>query len=92
MKLTHNTRTWPGGYQTNFTDTNSSGNTVNSWKLKIKKNGINITQSWCVNIQQQGDYYVITPMSWNSTLGNGQSATFGIIGSGEPGQIDYVFE
>jgi hypothetical protein len=92
MKLTHNTSTWPGGYQTNFTVTNSSGNTVNTWKLKIKKNGINITQSWCVNIQQQGDYYVITPMSWNSTLGNGQSATFGIIGSGEPSQIDYVFE
>ena len=60
MKLSHNTSTWNGGYQTNFTVTNSSGNTVNTWKLKIKKNGINITQSWCVNIQQQGDYYVIT--------------------------------
>jgi hypothetical protein len=92
MKLTTNTSAWQGGYQTNFTVTNASGNTVNTWKLKIKKNGINITQSWCVNIQQQGDYYVITPMSWNSTLGNGQSATFGIIGSGEPSQIDYVFE
>ena len=92
MKLTQNTSKWQGGYQTNFTVTNSSGNTVNTWKLKIKRNGINITQSWCVNIQQQGDYYVITPMSWNSTLGNGQSTTFGIIGSGEPSQIDYVFE
>jgi hypothetical protein len=31
-------------------------------------------------------------MSWNSTLGNGQSTTFGIIGSGSPSEIEYVFE
>ena len=93
MKLTHNTSAWQGGYQTNFTVTNSSGNTVNTWKLKIKINGINITQSWCVNIQQQGDYYVITPLFWNSNVGNGGTVDFGIQGSGSIGNtIGYTFE
>ena len=93
MKLTHSTNAWPGGYLTNFTVQNASGKSVDTWKLKIKKNGIKITQSWCVNLETVGDYYVVTPLSWNSSLTNGQSIQFGIIADGEaPSTIDYVFE
>ncbi|MBR6402170.1 MAG: cellulose binding domain-containing protein, partial [Eubacterium sp.] len=93
MKLDYTTNSWPGAYLTSFKVTNASGKAVDSWKLKIKKNGINITQSWCVNIDTQGDYYVVTPLSWNSSLKDGQYIEFGIIASGEPNStVEYVFE
>ncbi len=93
MKFKYTTNEWNGGFQVNCTVTNNSGKQVSSWKLKIKKSDINMTQSWCVNVAQQGDYYVITPMSYNSSLSNGQSVEFGLIGGGTyGGTINYVFE
>ena len=93
LKLSYTTNAWNGGFQVNFVITNNSGKQVSNWKLKIKKSDINMTQNWCVNVAQQGDYYVITPMSYNSTLGNGESITFGMVGSGTPNStFNYVFE
>ncbi|MBO4458628.1 MAG: cellulose binding domain-containing protein, partial [Butyrivibrio sp.] len=93
LDLTYTTNAWTGGYQVSFKVTNKSGNTVSTWKIKIKKSDINISQSWCVNVAQEGDYYVITPLSWNSTLTNGQTTEFGIIGNGSPSStINYTIE
>ena len=38
--------------------------------------------SWNVNVKESGDYYVITPVSWNSSIANGGSVEFGFNGSG----------
>ena len=77
----------------NIKVTNKSGKSVSSWKVKIKKSDVNITQSWCVNLRQEGDYYVITPMDYNSSLSNGQTVEFGIIGSGTPSNtLNYTVE
>ena len=93
MEFSYTTNEWNGGFQVNCNVTNKSGNQVSSWKLKVKKSDINMTQSWCVNVAQEGDYYVITPMSYNSSLSNGQSISFGMIGSGTyGGKINYVIE
>ena len=93
MDLTYTINSWTDGYQVSFKVTNKSGSTKNSWKVKVKKSDINLTQSWCVNVSQEGDYYVFTPMSWNSTLTNGQTTEFGIIGSGKVGStINYIVE
>ncbi|MBR5952705.1 MAG: carbohydrate-binding protein, partial [Pseudobutyrivibrio sp.] len=93
MDLTYTINSWTDGYQVSFKVTNNSGSTKNSWKVKVKKSDINLTQSWCVNVSQEGDYYVFTPMSWNSTLTNGQTTEFGIIGSGKVGStINYIVE
>ncbi|MBR5638046.1 MAG: carbohydrate-binding protein, partial [Pseudobutyrivibrio sp.] len=93
MDLSYTINSWTDGYQVSFKVTNKSGSTKNSWKVKVKKSDINLTQSWCVNVSQEGDYYVFTPMSWNSTLTNGQTTEFGIIGSGEVGStINYIVE
>ena len=93
MDLSYTINSWTDGYQVSFKVTNKSGSTKNSWKVKVKKSDINLTQSWCVNVSQEGDYYVFTPMSWNSTLTNGQTTEFGIIGSGKVGStINYIVE
>ncbi|MBQ3773646.1 MAG: cellulose binding domain-containing protein, partial [Pseudobutyrivibrio sp.] len=93
MDLSYTINSWTDGYQVSFKVTNKSGSTKNSWKVKVKKSDITLTQSWCVNVSQEGDYYVFTPMSWNSTLTNGQTTEFGIIGSGKVGStINYTVE
>ncbi|RKM54731.1 carbohydrate-binding protein, partial [Butyrivibrio sp. X503] len=93
VKASYKENSWNDGYQLNFTVTNSSGKTINSWKVKVKKSDINVSQSWCVNVSQEGDYYVFTPMSYNSTLANGQSTEFGMIGRGQVGStINYTVE
>ena len=51
----------------------------------FKKSEVKVDSSWCVNIAEQGEYYVITPMSWNSTLTPGASTDFGLQGSGSIG-------
>ena len=62
-------------------------------QASVKKSDINVSQSWCVNVSQEGDYYVFTPMSYNSTLANGQSTEFGMIGRGQVGSsISYTVE
>ncbi|SFN60429.1 Carbohydrate binding module (family 6) [Pseudobutyrivibrio sp. UC1225] len=84
---------WGTGYTVNFAVVNKTGKTVDGWKVKISKKDVKIDSSWCVNVAEEGNYYVITPMSWNSTIYNGGSAQFGIVGSGAIGStIDYVLE
>ena len=93
MDLTYTINSWTDGYQVSFKVTNKSGSTKNSWKVKVKKSDINLTQSWCVNVSQEGDYYVFTPLSWNSTLTNGQTTEFGLIGNGSPSNtLNYTVE
>ena len=64
---------------------NDGTSRTNGWTVKVSKSDVKIDSSWCVNIAEQGNYYVITPMSWNSTLESGQSVEFGIQGSGSIG-------
>ena len=82
------------GYVTiNMAVVNNSNSSVNSWTLRIKKSQITIDSSWCVKIATDGEYYVITPESWNSQINAGGSAFFGIQGSGLTGNtIDYILQ
>lgn len=76
---------WGSGYQVMIKVKNESDNTTYGWTVKVKKSEVTIDSSWCVNIEEAGDYYVITPMSWNSTLSPGSSTEFGIQGAGSIG-------
>lgn len=60
---------------------NSSKSNLQKWTLKLKKREININTSLNVNIREEGDYYVITPVGWNSTILAGNIIEFGIHGS-----------
>ena len=84
---------WGTGYTVNFAVVNKTGKNVDGWKVKLSKKDVKIDSTWCVNVAEEGDYYVITPMSWNKTIYNGGSAQFGIVGSGKIGSsINYVLE
>ena len=92
LELKYSRDIWDGGYQINFKITNISQEQSLGWTLKIKKKYINVAQSWCTNVDEDGEYYIFTPLSWNSVLNPGQSTEFGIIGSGDAsGGLDYSF-
>jgi aryl-phospho-beta-D-glucosidase BglC (GH1 family) len=80
---------WGSGFEYQITLKNE-GATVNNWQIKVKKSDMKINNSWCVNIAESGDYYVITPMSWNAAIGSGQSITFGLQGSNRNGQVSFL--
>jgi endo-1,4-beta-xylanase len=84
LSVEYSINNWGSGYQVNFKVSNT-GSTVNTWTVVVKKSDVNITASWNVNIEEQGDYYVITPVEWNSTIPEGQSVEFGVQGSGSIG-------
>lgn len=85
LEATASINSWGSGYQVSFKIANNTGNAVNGWTLKVPTSELNMTASWNVNVAEQGGYYVITPVDWNSAIANGQSVEFGCIGSGSIG-------
>ena len=85
LNLDYQINNWDSGYQVNFKITNDTDQTVNGWTLKVNKNDLTIDNSWNVNITDVGDYYVITPADWNSTIEPGNSIEFGVQGAGSIG-------
>ena len=90
LTLDYSINSWGSGYQVSYKITNNTGSAVNTWTLKIKKSQVNISNSWNVNLTEDGDYYVITPVEWNAHIENGASIEFGSLGDGQIGDtIDY---
>ena len=90
LVLSYTRDIWDGGYQINFKITNESEEATSDWVVKIKKKYLNIASSWCVNVAEEDEYYVFTPLSWNAALEGGQSTEFGIIGNGDAsGGLDW---
>jgi cellulase/cellobiase CelA1 len=85
LKAEYTINNWGSGYQVLIKVKNDSASRVDGWTLKISKSEVKIDSSWCVNIAEEGGYYVITPMSWNSSLEPSASVDFGIQGSGSIG-------
>ena len=82
LKATASINSWGSGYTANIKISNNTGKNVNGWTLKLKKSEVKMDSSWNVNVKESGDYYVITPVSWNSSIANGGSVEFGFNGSG----------
>lgn len=91
--LSYSINNWGDGYTVSFKLTNNTNEDMSDYSIKIKKDQLNISSSWCIEIAEEGDYYVLTPMSWNSTLSKGQFIEFGINGNGSIGStIDYIID
>ena len=86
LNVEYNINNWGTGYQVIIKVKNDSKAKVNDWTVKVKKNDVKIDSSWCVDITEDGDYYVIKPMSWNASIEAGASVDFGIQGSGKIGK------
>ena len=91
--LSYSINNWGDGYTVSFKLTNNTNEDMSDYSIKIKKDQLNISSSWCIEIAEEGDYYVLTPMSWNSTLSKGHIFEFGINGNGSIGStIDYIID
>ena len=91
LKLDYKIDNWGSAYQVNFKISNNTAADVNGWTLKIKKSDINITSSWNITVNEVGDSYVITPLSYNSNITKGGCVEFGVQGSGSIGNtINYT--
>lgn len=85
LKLDYTINNWGSGYQVSFKITNSTNSDISNWTLKLKKSEINITSNWSTNLKEEGEYYVITPLEWNSKISKGSSIEFGVQGVGSIG-------
>ena len=85
LKADYTINNWGSGYQVLIKVKNDSTSKVDKWTVKVNKNDVKIDSSWCVNIAEEGNYYVITPMPWNSSIEPGASVDFGIQGNGSIG-------
>lgn len=82
LKATASINSWGSGYTANIKISNNTGKNVNGWTLKLKKSEVKMDSSWNVNVKESGEYYVITPVDWNSSIANGGNVEFGFNGSG----------
>ena len=76
---------WGSGYQVLIKVKNETTKRAESWTLKVNKNDVGIDSSWNVHITEDGDYYEITPMEWNSVIEPGNAVEFGVQGSSHVG-------
>ena len=66
--------TWPGGFETIFTVTNTGTTAINGWTLKFSfANGQEITLGWNGNFSQSGNAVTVTNLSSNASIPAGSS-------------------
>ena len=85
LNATYTLNNWGSGYQVLIKVKNDSDKRAETWSLKVNKNDVGIDSSWNVNIKEDGNYYVITPMEWNKVIEAGNAVEFGIQGSSHIG-------
>lgn len=91
LELVTDLSAWSSGYTMNVTVKNNSDAAVSNWKLLIAKDAFEITNMWCAEYTIEGDYIVITPMSWNASIAANGSSTFGFQGTGSV-SADFDYE
>ncbi len=93
LALEYTINSWGTGYTINFKIANDTNVAINGWTLKLKKSEIKIDSSWCANVTEDGEYYVFTPMTWNTTVNAHDGAYIGLVGSGSIGSsISYILQ
>ena len=69
---------WPGGFTTQVTITNTGSAPIDGWTLRWAFVGAQkVTHSWSNVLSQDGATVTATNQSWNRRINPGQSVTFG---------------
>lgn len=89
LKLDYNINSWGSAGQVDVKITNNSSAATKTWTLKLNKSEIKIVNSWNINVKESGNYYVITPVGWNSVIQPKGSIEFGIQYSGNVNKLNY---
>lgn len=77
---------WGTGYQGSVRITNNSGHAINPWSVTIPYANA-ITSIWDATSTATSDGYRFAGLSWNSSLANGASVTFGFLGAPRGGTL-----
>lgn len=91
VSLKADVNSWGGGFSANLSIENKGNATVSGWTLKLKKSEFAITSSWNVTLKESGDYYLLTAVDWNGSIGPNGSASFGFICNGSFSE-NYFYE
>lgn len=92
LVLTTSLNSWTSAYQLTFNIKNNSSNNINGWTLKIKKDNLSFTTAWDVDFKIDGDYYIVTPKPWKTSIAAGGTLSFDIQGKGAgTTNISYTF-
>jgi len=79
---------WGSGFTASFTVRNNGSSAVNGWSVGLRFAGsISVVNSWNATISGSGSSYTAANASYNASISPGQSVSFGMQGSGNPGSI-----
>jgi mannan endo-1,4-beta-mannosidase len=82
------TNSWGSGYTGTIRVTNSGTSAKSGWTASWQYSGSNrVTSSWNVSLSG-GNPYTATPVSWNSTIGAGQTVEFGFQANTNGGGVE----
>lgn len=82
------TNSWGSGYTGTIRVTNSGTSAKSGWTASWQYSGSNrVTGSWNVSLSG-GNPYTATPVSWNSTIGAGQTVEFGFQANTNGGGVE----
>lgn len=81
-KVTNTPNSWPGGFTSNITITNTGSSAVNGWKLNFNlPAGQTITSSWNAGISPNSGSVTATNVAHNGQIAPGGSQSFGFQGT-----------
>ncbi|WP_460808694.1 cellulose-binding domain-containing protein [Micromonospora zhanjiangensis] len=81
-RVTYTANSWSNGFTANVTVANTGSTAWNGWTVRFRfANGQTVTQSWSSTVTQSGADVTAANVSYNGTVGPGQSASFGFNGS-----------
>jgi chitin-binding protein len=76
------TSQWSGGFQGDVRVTAGSS-AIRGWTVTMSfPGGQSVSQAWNATVTSSGGTATARNVGWNGSLGAGQSATFGFLGSG----------
>ncbi|WP_283133514.1 fibronectin type III domain-containing protein [Rhizohabitans arisaemae] len=76
------TQDWGSGWQGQVTITNGSGAGLLNWRVEFDlPAGYAVTSAWDARLTRNGQRFIFENLSWNGTIPNGGTRSFGLIGS-----------
>lgn len=81
-KVTNTATSWPGGYTSNITVTNTGSTAINGWKVGFTlPSGQTVTNAWNATVSPSSGAVTATNTSSNAQIAPGASQSFGFQGT-----------
>ncbi|MFE5207779.1 cellulose binding domain-containing protein [Streptomyces sp. NPDC056600] len=81
-KVTNTATSWPGGYTSNITVTNTGSTAINGWKVGFTlPSGQTVTNAWNATVSPNSGAVTATNTSSNAQIAAGASQSFGFQGT-----------